>query len=365
MSASPETERVAEASRSARLPMVQALRAFAALMVVMQHVQHDARNVTPTFVPSTLLPWGGGVDIFFVISGFIIVHASRSLFGQPGAWRRFLARRASRIVPLYWLVTTLYIVVALLMPGTLRWPEPSFQRIAASYLFIPMARPDGLIEPVYSLGWTLNYEAFFYVLFAACIALPLRRSVAALWTILVSLWIIGLLTRWPQPFAYWMRPVIIEFGIGALLAVAYASGYRLSRPVRVILAIAGVTLLATVGRNGLEGPRFIRLGAPAALLVAASAFARDSRSNSTFTRLLVLLGDASYALYLTHPFVSRSLRVVAGPLGLTTHPWLFVIIAVASALLVSVVVHVTVERPLSRRVRSWLEPQREVQAVSV
>ena len=90
-----------------------------------------------SFEPLEALPWAAGVDVFFVISGFVMVHASRGLFARPGASGVFLARRLARIVPLYWGTTTLYLAVALAAPCLLNsallepWP------VLASYLFIP------------------------------------------------------------------------------------------------------------------------------------------------------------------------------------------------------------------------------------
>ena len=87
----------------------------------MLHAQHDAATLAEraggAFAPIAAFPWEAGVDVFFVISGFIMVHASAPLFGTaPGGGRIFLARRIARIVPIYWAVTTLYLAIALAVP---------------------------------------------------------------------------------------------------------------------------------------------------------------------------------------------------------------------------------------------------------
>ena len=129
---------------------------------------------------SDAFPWLAGVDIFFVISGFIMVYASSRWFGSAQSPRVFLAHRIARIVPLYWATTMLYLAVVLFAPALLNseYLAPGF--VISSFLFIPAARPDGLVQPLYSLGWTLNYEMFFYALFAIAIAFPRRRGVPAL-----------------------------------------------------------------------------------------------------------------------------------------------------------------------------------------
>ena len=115
-----------------------------------------------SFARSDLLPWMAGVAIFFVVSGFIMVHASQDLFGQEGAWRLFLKRRLARIVPLYWAMTTLFLLVGLAVPAVLNSGVPNFQQILGSYLFWPVVSTQGMVQPVYSLGWTLNYDCLLY-----------------------------------------------------------------------------------------------------------------------------------------------------------------------------------------------------------
>ena len=99
--------------------------------------------------------------MFFVISGFVMVHASEPLFGRADGPRLFWLRRLIRIAPLYWAVTSLYLVLTLLLPD-MATSHYSPGLIAASYLFFPFPREDGTMQPVVGLGWTLNYEMFFY-----------------------------------------------------------------------------------------------------------------------------------------------------------------------------------------------------------
>src|SRR5207237_5929129 len=99
----------------------------------------------------------------------------------------FLGRRIARIVPIYWTVTTIYLAVALSAPSLLNSEFLGAGGVLASYLFIPVTRPDGLVQPLYGLGWTLNYEMFFYVLFSLAVAWPRRRAVPALMLALAGL----------------------------------------------------------------------------------------------------------------------------------------------------------------------------------
>jgi exopolysaccharide production protein ExoZ len=353
------------ARRPDRLILVQALRAAAALLVVVHHVQNDAAILAArsgaAFAPSTILPWQAGVDVFFVISGFIIVHAARPLFGRAGAPRRFLAHRIARVAPLYWLVTTLYLGVALVVPGVLeagaRGGGPTLGGAVASYLFWPWARPDGAVMPLYSLGWTLNYEALFYGLFAPCLLLPRRAAAAAVLAMLLALALIGARVALPLPFAFWANPIVLEFAFGVVVGLARAEGLRLPAPGCAALAAAGLGLLALAGD---DGPRALAWGGPAALLVAAAALGRDAgRTEGPWVRVAVAVGDASYALYLVHPFVSRALRELAWRSGLDAGPLPFILAAVAASVAASLLIHRWIERPLVRRTRALLEPAGE------
>ncbi|WP_244539653.1 acyltransferase [Methylobacterium sp. 174MFSha1.1] len=356
-------------TRPTSLPLIQVLRALAALMVAAGHAQFEVAGVAAragmSYAPTAWLPWPAGVDVFFVISGFIIVHAAAPLHGRLGARKIFLAHRVARVVPLYWLATTLYLALALVRPGLLGAGAEGPATIVASYLFWPMARADGAVQPLYSLGWTLNYEMAFYVVFALALPLGRRRSVLAVLALLVGLVVLGQAAG-PLPVApaFWSDSIVLEFACGAALALARQEGWRLPGPARLALALAGLALLALAGEDPAL-PRCLAWGGPATLLVAAAALGpagtAGAGSRPFVLRPFVLLGDASYALYLAHPFVVRGVRVVAetvglaGPLGPATLAVLMLVLASLAALLL----HRIVERPLTRAARSLLAPPRE------
>jgi len=350
-----------------KLLAVQILRGLAALSVALLHAEHDAVALAATrgraWAPSVDFPWAAGVDIFFVISGFVMVHAANGLFGRPGSRGVFLARRVARIVPLYWAVTTLYLAVALAAPGLLNsailepWP------ILASYLFIPFARPDGLAQPLYSLGWTLNYEMFFYGLFALAIAWPYRRAMVILGAMLLALVTLGVLFRLPQPFAFWTEPILIEFAFGLALGHLRTRGVVTGRVGQAVLAVAGLALLSLdLARPDavLAAPRALAWGLPAALLVAAACLGRkEVPVRNPFVRFGISLGDASYALYLLHPFAVRGVRALATATGLDAAlgPVGYIALALAGAILASLFAFRFFERPATawarRRIQSW------------
>lgn len=346
-----------------KLGAIQGLRAFAALLVVVHHGQVEAAALALraglAFSPSTGVAWSAGVDVFFVISGFIIVHASAPLYGRPGARARFLAHRVARLVPLYWIVTALYLGLVLTVPALLNGAEaPAPGYVAASFLFWPALRPDGIPQPLYGLGWTLNCEMFFYAVFAVGLGWGRDRAVLWLGAALAGLVALGrLVPDPPTPLAFWGSPIVLEFALGAGLGLARACGLRLSAPARLALAAAGLAGLAVAGEPG-EALRPFAYGGPALLLVAAAALAREPEGAGRGGGALVALGDASYALYLLHPFVLRGTREALIRLGIAglVGPWgalgLMLVLSVAVALVVAR----TVEAPLTRAVRHRLDP---------
>ncbi|OUS39058.1 hypothetical protein A9Q94_00450 [Rhodobacterales bacterium 56_14_T64] len=324
-----------------RLPGLQLLRALAALLVLIGHVLGEAQHYFAVSLPITALPWTRGVDLFFVISGFIITLSASRRLDQPGVflWRRFL-----RVAPLYYLFTTAMVATLLLLPGATKGTELEPGQIISSYLFLPFERHDGRIAPVLSLGWTLNYEMFFYVLMA--FSLCLRRPFVAL-ALLMLTFSAACLFRWNSTTAqFYSNPIVIEFLFGIGLAQLFRRNIVLpSTPLALLAVAAGLALLVTLHQTTL--PRFVAAGLPAMIIVAGGTLFCPPLAPA---RLLLRLGDASYVLYLSHRFTLRALTLLllpylpTGPAGL----WGFVMLACTSCLMVSLLVHRWIELPLLR-----------------
>lgn len=331
---------------------IQALRAIAALMVVVAHAGHETEALAPRVgrpaIDLSMLQLGAGVDIFFVISGFIMVYASAGLYGWPGAPGQFLLRRLVRIAPLYWLLTTALLAGATVAPQLLNVGVGDWQHILASYLFIPSLRGGDEIRPVMALGWTLNLEMFFYVIFATTLMLPLRLGLAALTVLLSALALGGALFQPAQvQLAFWTQGIILEFLFGCLLALCFMKGMRLSAPLAILAVALGLAAMIRIrGFDDAPGwPPALRWGVPALLVVAGAALYRGRTPR--IAGLLVGLGDASYSLYLVHPFALRPLRdvwakLVGGALPLE----IYMLCAVAFGVIVALLLRRFVERPL-------------------
>lgn len=377
------SERVLNAP-TGQIVSVQVLRAIAALTVVFGHAQHDALisagRTGIEFVRNHLLPWGAGVDLFFVISGFIMVHASARLFGSEGAGVIFLRRRLIRIVPLYWLISSAYIILSHGFANAGSKTEIGLDALIASYLFWPMdIFRDGFPRPIYTLGWTLNYEMLFYAVFAACLALPRRVAVLTTSLLLTTGVALGaLIPLESTSLAFWTKPIILEFVLGMAIAEARHMGWRLGRVAQgLALALALAILLTDPMGASLkpddwitpnDGVRLFCWGVPAALIMAALLLVSD-RTVQTPTaqirtgkvwQLAVALGDASYALYLVHPFVIVSLRKIWLLLGLQNAVgfWPMVALAMLLSTILSLAIHARIEKPVT----NWLlHPKKSAQ----
>ena len=335
------------------LPTVQALRALAALMVVLYHVES---GINGWFSPRVALPsstaGAAGVDLFFLISGFIMVLTSRRLTAGE-----FMSRRLIRIVPLYWLSTLVFLLAALFVPQR-EGQDHSIAAIVASLLFIPYARPDGAIQPLNPVGWTLNYEMFFYLLFALGLALGRSRVVRGVGAALVAVVALGLLYAPGVPAAatvlrFWADPIVLEFLAGMAVARLYLSGFRLGALPASLLAILAVAtfVLAAASPEPHGFGRLVVWGGPALLLLLAAVLGPAP----PLPRTVTLLGDASYSLYLFHLPVLLVFKQLGPRLALpwqdAATPWLVGLAITTVAIVVALVAYLCFERPLTRLLR--------------
>ncbi len=323
---------------------IQALRALAAAAVAFLHVADEAGALTGTPGQSPYrwidaIPLEAGVDLFFVISGFVMVWASWESFGQARAVLPFVWRRLLRILPLYWLLSAATVAVALAAPGSVSdGLRDGWGYVAASFAFLPWRRADGFVQPVLRLGWTLDYEMLFYALVACLLPLPRRAALTALIAALVVLVAAGQGAAFASvPLAFWTDPIVAEFALGIVVAILARRGWQAGWiSAAALLASLAIAALAPDGTA-----RALVRGVPAALLVFCAL------SWNTVPRWLMLLGDASYALYLVHPFPMRALRVLGMRLHVVSVP-AYLAVTMVMSLVLAVALHWMVEQPVLR-----------------
>lgn len=248
-----------------------------------------------------------GVDVFFVISGFIMLITNRN--GTPG---KFAIRRIIRIVPLYWFLTLLLIFLALWLPSQFRTTVVSASAIAKSLLFIPYLNPGhpGEVFPLLVPGWTLNLEMFFYAVFALVLFAPARFRVAAVGMVLGTLVLVGVAThgRGIAPeLLFYTDARLLEFWLGMLIAhLLVKDSLHLPAGLCIVLIVCGFVLLLTGFPVNLLGVGdFTRNIASNVLPAAAIILGTVCLERAGAVRnhpWLRWLGDASYSIYLTHIF---------------------------------------------------------------
>lgn len=310
---------------------VQALRAVAALLVVLDHML--LRLVEAGELP---IWWEGfayrsgavGVMVFFAISGFVMAHADGEKRGR-GAAGRFLWRRVVRIVPLYWLVTLAYVLYR-----SLTGVVVDGGRVLRSLFFIPYLDAAGEMRPVVGVGWTLNYEMYFYLLFATGLLLPGRWGSRVVMAVLVLSVLLG--SFLPQGDAWatlTTSPMLLCFAGGLLVHRQHMRGGKVpGGPVSAALLVVAMLVLPM--------PTWLLASAFAPLIVWSVADA--ARLPGRAWRPLLVMGEASYSLYLTHVFVLGPVAALVLGWGL----WSFFGTATAASIAVALLVHFAFERPL-------------------
>ncbi|QJE94280.1 acyltransferase family protein [Luteolibacter luteus] len=342
---------------------LQILRAIAAVLVILAHLKFvlpAAAGQLPELLHGAGLSCG--VDLFFVLSGFVIAHTA--LKSDPG-WKQFLTNRIIRVMPLYWLATLPFLIPA--VTKAVAKGDLPFRTIWNSIFLVPVLDKLGINDPAHPFGWTLSFEMWFYVLFSLLlVALPARKVPWALIAIFAVSAPLPFLWKLSWKFPYFaFHPMCWEFamGCGAYLLTRKA---RLGPKTALAMLVLGTGLLLSTAllfeylgwHNSirmvpvLSAQRALFWGVPAFLIVVSCVWCEPLLpKRNPVVRLLVELGAASYAIYLVQPLVFRFLRTMSAPLG-SVH-WLAG--AVACTLLCCAagwVVHRLVELPLTAWLRS-------------
>lgn len=290
---------------------IQLLRGLAALMVVLFHYLELQLGTEHEKIPLIHYVGGAGVDIFFVISGFIMTTSSSG--HGPAASREFLFRRLVRIVPLYWTLTALAFALALLSAPTGVTAGLGWRGFFSSLAFLPVSdgyvrlNPAASATYVLPMAWTLTFEWYFYALFALSmlwgISTARRIGLLVAWFFVVT--VVGAALQ-PRPLMLQVltNPMSFEFVFGCAVALLHQRGVRWSALASAAaVAVAVVMLFGGVGGAGMR--RIVMWGGAGFLLVAAAALTERGRLNSGLA-IFEHLGDISYSVYLSH-FFSLSL----------------------------------------------------------
>jgi len=325
---------------------IQYLRGCAALLIVFYHLELQLQRVGyEGYWPHFL---SAGVDIFFVISGFIMWITTAN--GMSAL--EFFRRRIVRVVPLYWLLTSVAVGILIAFPSVMQSGQFDRSHVLASYLFFPVVHPSlGIMVPVLVPGWTLNYEMFFYLIFGLGLFLPAILRLVAVSTILLGLAAIKSLTSVP-PFTaidFYASDRVLEFAFGTALGWLYVGGSKLSPTSAWVCFLFGAASIIFVGDSGM-GSRGLLIGIPALLVVAGAVMIERSKGLPNF-HSLHLLGNASYSLYLSHTMTLSMIGQLWRRLPLGLFPGSSLVFGCASlafAIFFGLLIHRYIEMPMLR-----------------
>jgi exopolysaccharide production protein ExoZ len=299
-----------------KLSSIQILRGLAASLVVFLHILASMDTYYNfsflSSYPALAAFLESGVDIFFVISGFIMFAVAKNKFGQNYSWI-FIKKRAFRVLPIYWIFTLAYAVLLLVVPTAFNNSSFDLNKLIQSLLFIPHHNNAGDVMPVLSVGWTLNFEMYFYFCFS--IALLFRRKsgiICALVILLIGFSLQYLFDR-KVALSVISNTLLLEFLMGVLASAIYFQIYTKKDKLAILLNRKRINLIGWfsfaliciywIGLYeyliDLQLPRFILWGGPSLLsLVVFISFEPYIKQ----WKICIYIGDISYSLYLIQVF---------------------------------------------------------------
>jgi peptidoglycan/LPS O-acetylase OafA/YrhL len=329
-----------------RFDSIQLLRGIAALIVITEHI--------------VFLQCGAfGVDIFFVISGFIIMYTTQETM------KSFWIKRLIRIVPLYWGMTFSVYAALLVAPGIFELTVANPVNLLKSLCFIPFAQA-GIVQPLVRIGWSVNYEMFFYLVFG--VAARISHKYRGLIVSMVYLGLVfgcGYIPYKPAAFAFYCDPMQLEFVLGIVCFYVVRRIYQCDIPKRLsylslVLGLAGLAVLMVTRKTvSLEVlGRFLHWGIPSALIFLLFVTAgRRIRIPAAFVRL----GDMSFSIYLIHYYVLRVAEKVFCDMSvLSAKTVLAAVVSIVLIIGASYISWYVVEKKFTGWLRRWILVSRRV-----
>ncbi|BCG64450.1 MAG: exopolysaccharide production protein ExoZ [Methyloprofundus sp.] len=290
-----------------KIQNIQALRGIAVLSVTLYHLSiiEQKYGGSISILPKLLQFGMFGVDLFFIISGFVMITITRGKFQNQQQALKFIYHRIARIYPSYWVYSLLVLGVFLIQPTWVNSTQENQVDIMASFLLVPANT-----LPLVMVGWTLIHEMYFYLIFFILLLISAEKNIMAtliIWTAIVIILNTFVLLNNPV-FKIISHPLTIEFIAGCIFAVVfYQKNIRFRVP--ILLVMAALTLALSIYgfylyQNITEqiDPtnwwRVLVFGTPALLIVFCFIYAE--KSGYILPSALIKIGDASYSIYLSH-----------------------------------------------------------------
>lgn len=322
--------------------IIQILRAIAANGVLLSHlvIIEGKYGQGIQLLPNSFIHGSYGVDLFFVISGFIM-----TMIGQKKTWHDFIFSRITRIYPTYWFYTSIVLIVFLINPSIVnsayQGQQPSLWR---SYLLIP-----DTITPLLAVGWTLIHEMYFYIVFTAILAFNIKlKNALIVWgTVIIAMTIFNI-SQYSPISTLIFSPLTIEFILGAFVGLAVKNN-KYSKVFLIPILSCGVIALVAgfmYCDSSMTLSRVLMIGLPCALVIYGCViweFTNEPVQNNWLTRL----GDASYSTYLSHylvlPAIGRVFNMI--PIHNLFAELVFIVVCITCSNIIGLLSHRFIERP--------------------
>ena len=321
----------------------QVFRFVAAFMVIILHSTFYASERLGIKIP--LYEQGSnGVRLFFVISGFVMIISSEKFKIKAGGWKVFAIKRIIRIVPIYWIVTTYKLFILIVASSVVYHAKLDVSYILKSYFFIPAMNVDGKLQPFLGVGWTLNFEMFFYFFFTVALAFRLN-TILFLSLIFIPLAILSnfINTSWPD-VRFYANPIVLDFLYGMIAGQLILKNKKL--PPKIAVAVIGIGLLylflpQLAAKNLFEN---LLIGIAAFLVIYGGASIENLWTSKP--GWLIYLGGASYSLYLVHPLIAP---LAPSLLSMFRLKWvvLSIILSIVFAIAAGTIFYKFCEKPIS------------------
>jgi peptidoglycan/LPS O-acetylase OafA/YrhL len=333
---------------------IQYLRAIAAMLVVFSHIAWKNMQIGGESINWWHTAGSFGVDIFFIISGFIMVFITHNRPMKEKKIETFLKKRFIRIVPLYWFYTLLALVIYLIIPERVNSGGGETE-IVKSFFLLPLDKGQVYLLNV---AWTLHYEFIFYILFAIGLFFSQKyRYVFVGLMILTSLIYKAFFVDDTTSYIIHSlaSDIFFEFAMGMLLFFLIDK-----KEFPLVLSLASLIIGIMLFYFIFSGEKITYLyhlyTGVSAFLICFGVVSMERVWRKKEIKFLSKIGDASYTLYLLHPFVLVGTLMVYNKV---THfvpksETLFIILMFLSAIVVSYVAYIVIEKNLIKITKKYL-----------
>lgn len=325
-----------------QIKTLQVLRGIAATTLVFYHSNTNAFG-------------GFSNQMFFVISGVVIAMILETDQKQIN----FLVNRITRIVPLYWIATTMVLILTALIPQAFKATTLNFSNYLKSIFFIPYFKENGLMQPMLFVGWTLNYEMFFYS--CAWISLIITKTFRPLITSMLIIATFG--------FSHLTNNLVIKSFFGNTYGFYFIAGLliykiykkrlldKVNNKILFITSLTSYSIMAYYDQRLIGSRVFETQGIPCTLLITSIIALEKSeklKTNKIF-KFFMIIGDASYSIYLFHVFVFYGLQKTI----FKAHPdsLLYSVTTILTSLLIGHTIHNYIDKPLTKFLRKKISTQ--------